>query len=51
MLTLIRRLIAYRLGHASAKSAARMLGFGKLAGIVGLIGGYRAMRRHHHRHA
>lgn len=50
MLTLIKRLIAYRIGQKSAKSAARLLGFGRLASVVGVIGGYRALRRHH-RHA
>jgi hypothetical protein len=52
MLNFIKRLIAFRLGQTSARGAARMLGFGRLAMIAGLIGGLKAMRRHHHhRHA
>lgn len=51
MLNFIKRLIAFRLGQTSARGAARMLGFRKLALIVGLIGGFRALRRHQHRHA
>jgi hypothetical protein len=50
MLTLIKRLIKYRVAQKSAKSAARLLGFGRLASLVGLIGGLRALRTHH-RHA
>ena len=51
MLNFIKRLIAFRLGQTSAKGAARLLGFGRLAAIAGLIGGVKAFRRHHHRHA
>jgi len=50
MLTMLKRLIAFRVGQKTAKGAARMLGFGRLATVLGLIGGYRALRRHH-RHA
>ena len=51
MLNMLRKMLAFRLGQTSARGAARMLGFGRLAMIAGLIGGYRAMRRHRHRHA
>lgn len=51
MLNFIKRLIAFRIGQTSAKGAARMLGFKRLAAIAGLIGGVKAYRRHHHRHA
>lgn len=51
MLNTIKKLIAFRLGQTSARGAARMLGFGRLAMVAGLIGGWRAMRKHHHHHA
>lgn len=51
MLNFIKRLIAFRVGQSSARGAARLLGFGRLAMIAGLIGGVRAAKRHRHRHA
>ncbi|HEX8169197.1 MAG TPA: hypothetical protein VF824_01510 [Thermoanaerobaculia bacterium] len=48
MLSFIKRLLVFRLGQKSARGAAKMLGFGKLGMIIGLIGGWRAMRRHPH---
>jgi hypothetical protein len=51
MLNFIKRLVAFRLGQTSARGAARLLGFRRLAMIAGLIGGVKAWRRHHHRHA
>lgn len=50
MLNFIKRLIAFRIGQTSAKGAAKLLGFGKLAPIAGLVGGVKAYRKHH-RHA
>ena len=53
MLNFIKRLIAFRFGQTAARGTARMLGFGRLAMIAGIIGGFRAWRRHsqQHRHA
>ncbi len=51
MLNFIKRLIAFRIGQTSAKGAARMLGFKRLAFVAGLIGGVKAFRHHHHKHA
>jgi hypothetical protein len=51
MLNMIKKLIAFRLGQTSTRGAARMLGFGRLAIVAGLVGGWRAMKRHQHRHA
>ncbi len=51
MLNFIKRLVAFRLGQTSARGAARMLGFGRLAMIAGVIGGVKAWRRSQHRHA
>lgn len=48
MWNFIKRLIAFRLGQTSARGAARMLGFGRLALVAGLIGGFRAWRRQRH---
>ena len=48
MMSFLKKLLAFRLGQTSARGAARMLGFGRLAMIAGLIGGYRALKRHRH---
>jgi hypothetical protein len=44
----LKQLLMFRVGQKSARGAARMLGFGRLGMILGLIGGWRAMRRHRH---
>ena len=46
MLRFLKRLVVFRLGQKSARGTARMLGFGRLGMVIGLIGGYRAMKRH-----
>ena len=46
MWNLIKQFLVFRVGQAGARGTARMLGFGKLGLIVGLIGGYRAWKRH-----
>jgi hypothetical protein len=51
MLNLLKKLVAFRLGQTSARGMARMFGFGRLAMIAGLIGGYRALKHHRQRHA
>ena len=48
MLTMIKRLVMFRLGQKSARGAARMLGFGRLGMVIGLLGGLKAMKRHRH---
>jgi hypothetical protein len=48
MWSLIRSLLLFRVGQKASRGAARMLGFGKLAMIVGIIGGIRQVRRHRH---
>lgn len=48
MWRLIKQLLAFKIGQKSAKGAARMLGFGKIGAVLGLIGGFRAMKRHRH---
>lgn len=46
MLNFLKSLLVFRLGQTSARGTARMLGFGRLGLIVGLIGGWRAYKRH-----
>lgn len=46
MWNLIKQFLVFRVGQAGARGTARLLGFGKLGLIVGLIGGYRAWKRH-----
>lgn len=47
MLQFLKKLLLFRLGQKSARGTARMLGFGKLGLLIGLVGGWRAMRRQH----
>ena len=44
----LKQLLAFRIGQKSARGAARMLGFGRIGGLLGLIGGWRTMKRHRH---
>ena len=44
----LKQLLVFRMGQKTAKGAARMIGFKKLGLLVGLIGGWRAVRRHRH---
>lgn len=46
MWSFIKSLLVFRVGQTSARGAARMLGFGKLGLVIGLIGGWRALKRH-----
>ncbi|HYC58918.1 MAG TPA: hypothetical protein VEK79_05060 [Thermoanaerobaculia bacterium] len=48
MLNFLKSLFVFRLGQTSARGAARMVGLGRLGLIIGLIGGYRALKRHRH---
>ena len=48
MLNFLKKLFVFRLGQTSARGAARMVGLGRLGMIIGLIGGYRALKRHRH---
>lgn len=47
MLNFLKKLLMFKVGQKSARGTARMLGFGRLAMLAGLIGGWRAMRRTH----
>lgn len=46
MWQMIKKLVLFRMSQKSAKGAAKLLGFKRLGGVIGLIGGLRAMRRH-----
>lgn len=48
MLNFIKQLLVFRLGQTSAKGAARMVGLGRLGMVIGLIGGWKALKRHRH---
>ena len=48
MWNFIKQLLVFRVGQKGARGVARMVGLGKLGMILGLIGGYRALRRHRH---
>ena len=51
MWNFIKQLVVFRLGQKSARGAARMIGFGKLGMILGLVGGWKALKKHRHSHA
>jgi hypothetical protein len=48
MLKMLKQLLAFRVGQTSAKTAARMLGFRRLNLLIGLVGGYRALKHQRH---
>lgn len=48
MLTIVKKLVRFRLAQTSTRGAARLLGFGRLAAIAGLVSGVRAWRKQHH---
>ena len=50
MWNFLKKLLVFRMGQTAARGTARMLGFGKLGLIIGLIGGWRSLRRQHHAH-
>lgn len=50
MLNLLKQLLLFRTTQTSTRGLARLLGFGRLATIVGLVAGIRALRSHK-RHA
>jgi hypothetical protein len=46
MLRLIKQLFFFRVGQRATRGVARSIGLGSLAGIAGVIGGVKYMRRH-----
>jgi hypothetical protein len=48
MWNFIKQMLVFRMGQKSARGTARLIGFGRLGSVLGLIGGYRAWRRYRH---
>lgn len=46
MLNFLKSLFVFRVGQTSARGAARMIGLGRLGLLIGLVGGYRALKRY-----
>ena len=46
MMHFLKKLLMFRVGQKTTRGVARSIGFGKIATIAGLIGGYKYMRRH-----
>jgi hypothetical protein len=46
MLSLLKKLLLFRIGQKTSKGVSHRLGLHSIAGMVGLIGGVRYMRRH-----
>ncbi len=45
MLNFLKSLLVFRLGQKSARGTARLLGLKRLRPLIGLIGGWQALRR------
>jgi hypothetical protein len=45
MLNFLKKLLVFRVAQTSARGTARLLGLGRLGLLIGLVGGWRAMRR------
>lgn len=50
MLNALKKLLLFRTTQTSTRGVARLLGFGRLATVIGFVAGFRALRRHR-RHA
>jgi hypothetical protein len=48
MWNFLKSLFVFRVGQTSARGAARMVGLGRLGLLIGLVGGWRALKRHRH---
>ncbi|MGH9457766.1 MAG: hypothetical protein ACRD2J_09035 [Thermoanaerobaculia bacterium] len=46
MLKMIRKMVRFRLAQKVTRGAARKLGLRPIAGLLGVVGGLRAARRH-----
>lgn len=46
MLNFLKSLFVFRVGQTTARGAARMVGLGRLGLLIGLVGGWRALKRH-----
>ena len=43
---ILRQLFLFGVGRNASRGAARAIGLGRFAALIGLVGGYRYMRRH-----
>lgn len=48
MLNFLKQVFMFRVGQKTTRGAARMVGLGRLGVVLGLIGGWRAMKRQRH---
>jgi len=48
MWNFLKSLLVFRVGQKTARGTARMVGLGRLGMLIGLIGGWRALRNHRH---
>ncbi len=48
MWNFLKSLFVFRVGQTSARGAARRVGLGRLGLLIGLVGGWRALKRHRH---
>ena len=46
MLHFLRKLLMFRVGQKASRGFAKSIGLDALAGVVGLVGGLKYMRRH-----
>lgn len=46
MFKFLRKMVRFRVGQKVTRGTARKLGLGPLSGLLGVIGGMRAARRH-----
>jgi hypothetical protein len=46
MLHFLRKVLMFRVGQKATRGFVRTIGLGKVAGLAGLIGGYKHMRKH-----
>lgn len=43
---ILKQLFLFGVGRNASRGAARVIGLGRFGALIGLIGGYRYMRRH-----
>ena len=48
MWNFLKSLLVFRVGQKTARGTARMVGLGRLGMVIGLVGGWRALRNHRH---
>lgn len=42
----LKKLLLFRIGQKTSRGFAQTIGLDLIAGLVGLVGGYKTMRRH-----